>query len=113
MKFRKKVTLIICSIVLFIPLLLTYRLITLPTYIDVNGTITYKNNVYVAKDFNFTDTDSVGKVIGIAINEDRKRTLIDSLLGTSIREFKNDKEHKRIYVRWLMGPDAVYERVSK
>lgn len=113
MKFRKKVILIICLIVLFIPSWFFYKLATLPTYRDDGKTIIYKNNIYVAKDYNFTDTNSIGKPIGIAIYGDRKRKFSDWIFGASVKEFKNDKEHNLIYVSWFMGPEAVYERVSK
>lgn len=112
-EIRKKVLLIICLIVLFIPTWFFYKLATLPTYREDGITLTYKNNVYVDKSSNLTEKDSIGKVIGIVINKNRKRKFSDLIFGTRVKEFENDKDHKRIYVRWLMGPEVVYERVWK
>lgn len=81
-------------------------------YVMNGNTLTYKNSVYVRKNLS-TDSDfeNLGKTIGIGI--DGKRTITDYIWPFWVMEYKNDKEHNRIFVRGLMDLGTVYEKDAR
>lgn len=79
----------------------------------MNGnTLTFKNSIYIRIDSSSaSEEETLGKAIGIAI--EGKRTISDYIWPFWVMEFKNDKEHNRIFVRGLMDLGSVYKKDSK
>ncbi|GMK39579.1 hypothetical protein PCCS19_26330 [Paenibacillus sp. CCS19] len=76
---------------------------------EMNGdTIIFENHVYVSKGtLSESDTDNLGKKIGVAA--DGKRTLTDYIWPVWIYEYKDDREqHNRIFAKGLMDLGTVY-----
>jgi len=112
MKIGKIVLIVIVLFILYIPAWFTYTRFYLPQYKMDGNTLTYKENIYIRKDsFSASDTENVGKIIGIAIYG--KRELADYIWPFWVREYKDDKEHNRIFVRGLMDLGTVYEKDLK
>jgi len=78
-----------------------------------NGkTLIIMNNTYTRSDFiSISDEENLGKTLGIA--EEGKRTITDYIWPFWVMEYKNDKDHNRIFVRGLMGSGGVYIKNSK
>jgi hypothetical protein len=75
------------------------------------NTITFKSSTYVQNEiFSVTDRENLGKTIGIAV--EGKRTLSDYIWPFWVMEYKNDKEHNRIFVQGLMDAGSVYNKTS-
>jgi hypothetical protein len=75
----------------------------------VSNALMYKNNVYIRRDSGLnSDTNNLGKTIGIAVYE--KKGLADYIWPFWVNEYKDDKEHNRIFVRGLMDLGSVYEK---
>ncbi|GKU25229.1 hypothetical protein [Clostridium folliculivorans] len=109
MKFKKIFLIIIILIILYIPASFIYTRFCLPQYKMNDNTITYKENVYVRNDsISSFDEKNVGKAIGIAIY--KKRTLTDYIWPFWVSEFKDDKEHNRIFVKGLMDLGSEYDK---
>ncbi|MDP4090160.1 MAG: hypothetical protein Q8930_12925 [Bacillota bacterium] len=107
----KKVVLITVSLfVLYIPTWFIYTRFCLAKYEVIDGnTIRYKNYVYVRKDsLSETDDKNLGKTIGVAVDE--KRTITDYIWPFWVMEYRDDKEHSRIFVRELMDLGSVYTK---
>ena len=78
-----------------------------------NGkTLIIENSIYTRSDFiASSDEENLGKTIGIAI--EGKRIITDYIWPFWVIEYKNDKDHNRIFVRGLMGSGGVYIKDSK
>lgn len=115
MKIRKIVLLIIVLLILFIPAgFFIYDRFCLPQYIINDNTLTYKENIYISKDgLSDTDTENIGKTIGIAVYANKKRELKDYIWPVWVKEYKNDKEHNHIFVIGLMDLGDTYEKNKK
>lgn len=73
---------------------------------DIRGdTIVFENNHYVYENSN---TENLGKSIGIAYVEGRKRGITDYIWPEWVYEYKGDKDHERIFVRGLMDLGDTY-----
>jgi hypothetical protein len=109
MKIWKIALFIIVLLILYIPACFIYTRFCLPQYKMDDNTLTYKENVYIRKDsLPNIDTENLGKTIGIAIYG--KRTLTDYIWPFWVSEYKDDKEHNRIFVRGLMDLGSEYEK---
>lgn len=81
-------------------------------YTLMGDTLRFENNVYISKGANSeSDTDNLGETIGIAVSG--KRTVADYIWPVWIYEYKDDKEHNRIFVRGLMDLGSAYIKQSK
>lgn len=78
-----------------------------------NGkTLIIENSIYTRSDYIYvSDEENLGKTVGIAIES--KRTITDYIWPFWVMEYKNDKEHNRIFVRGLMGSGGLYIKNSK
>jgi len=112
MRIQKIGLIIIVLFVLCIPTFFVYTRFCLDKY-EMNGnTLTFKNSMYVRNDFSSaSDEENLGQTIGIGING--KRTITDYIWPFWVIEYKNNKEHNRIFVRGLMDLGSVYEKNSK
>ncbi|MGO4106362.1 hypothetical protein [Paenibacillus sp. YAF4_2] len=73
---------------------------------EIRGdTIVFENTHYVYEN---SDSDKLGKLIGIAYFEGRKRGINDYIWPEWVYGYKGDKEHKRIFVRGLMDLGDTY-----
>ncbi|MBO7745765.1 hypothetical protein I8J29_16270 [Paenibacillus sp. MWE-103] len=79
----------------------------------MNGdTLVFENNVYISKhSLTESDTSNLGKTIGIAVY--KKRSITDYLWPDWVIEYKNEKNHNRIFVRGLMDLGNVYIKQSQ
>ena len=103
---------IIIVLVLCIPTFFIYTRFGLDTY-EMNGnTLKFRNSLYVLDELMspYQDGKDLGKTIGIAV--EGERTMTDYIWPFWIIEFKNDKEHQRIFVNGLMGSGGVYKKVD-
>lgn len=102
----------ICAsvVILFIIIVLFYFLETriwIDKYELQGDTLVFENNHYIRKStLSESDTDNLGKTIGIAVL--RKRTITDYIWPNWIFEYKDDKEHHHIFVRGLMDLGSTY-----
>jgi len=115
MKFRQiSLIIIVLFILLSIPIWFVYTRFCLDRYTMNGNTITYKNYVYTRKDslpdFN---KENIGKTIGISIDIKEKRTITDYIWPFWVMEYKDDKEHNRIFIIGLMDLGNMYEKDSK
>lgn len=116
MSRTKKVSLfIIASIILFsilyIPGWFIYTRFCLDQYEMKDNILKFEDIVYVREDsFNTSDDQNLGKTIGIGVYG--KRSIADLIWPYWIYEYKDDKEHKRIFVRGLMDVGSVYEKAT-
>lgn len=112
MKIEKVALIISVVFILYIPAWFVYTRFCLPQYKMDSNTLTYKESVYIIKDsFSPSDTENLGKTIGIAIYG--KRKLSDYIWPFWVSEYKGDKEHNRIFVRGLMDLGTVYQKDLK
>lgn len=103
---------IITLLALSIPSWFVYTRFCLPQYKMDTDKLTYKNNIYIMQDhWSISDEENLGKTIGIGV--DIKRTLSDLIWPFWVIEYKNDKEHSRVFVRGLMDSGGVYIKESK
>lgn len=103
---------IILGIILYIPGWFIYTRFCLDRYEMKDDTIRYEEIVYLRNDsINVSGEQNIGKTIGIGVYG--KRSIADLIWPFWIYEYKNDKEHNRIFVRGLMDVGSVYEKVSE
>lgn len=101
----------ILLLILYIPTWFVYTRFFLDKYEMKDNTLKLNNIVYVRKDsFSDTDDDNLGKAIGVGVYG--KRKIADLIWPFWVMEYKNDKEHNRIFVRGLMDVGSVYEKAS-
>ncbi|NIK70508.1 hypothetical protein [Paenibacillus sp. BK720] len=75
---------------------------------EINGdAILFENNKYVYAE---SDADHLGKTIGIAYSEGKKRGITDYIWPEWVYGYKGDKAHRRIFVRGLMDMGDTYIR---
>lgn len=74
-------------------------------YVIKDDTIVFENNYYV---YDTSDTDHIGKRIGIVCFEGRKRGITDYIWPEWVYEYKGDSLHNRIFVRGLMDIGDTY-----
>jgi hypothetical protein len=114
MKIGKVILIIIILFTLAIPSFFIYTRFCL-SKLEMSGngkTLVVENNTYTRSDsISISDEENLGKTIGIAI--EGKRTMADYIWPFWVMEYKNDKEHNRIFVRGLMGSGGVYIKDSK
>ena len=114
MKIGKVILIIVILFALVIPGFFIYTRFCLSKF-EMNGngkTLVIENNIYNRSDsISISDEENLGKTIGIAV--EGKRTITDYIWPFWVMEYKNDKEHNRIFVRGLMGSGGVYIRDSK
>lgn len=112
MKPWKRTALIILSLlILSIPTYFVYTRFCLDKYEMKGETLTLNNSRYVrSNSFSPADGENLGKTIGIAVYG--KRTLTDYIWPFWVMEYKNDKDHDRIFVRGLMDVGSVYMKTS-
>lgn len=115
MKNKKLSLIIVLLAIITIPAFFTTRRLLMPKYIYDGKTLVYKNNIYVYENAdNVADRSNLGKQIGIAIQKDSKITFIgDLFFGDTVYEFKDDKEHNRIFISVYMDGSGAYQRASK
>lgn len=104
-----KIGLIIAILIVFtISPWFVYTRFCLEKY-EISGIVlTCKDSIYVRYDsLSASDEENLGKAIGIAVKG--KRTISDYIWPIWVMEFKNDKEHNRIFVRGLMDLGSVYK----
>ncbi|ERI93880.1 hypothetical protein HMPREF1982_01382 [Clostridiales bacterium oral taxon 876 str. F0540] len=79
---------------------------------DNGNTLIINNITYnCSNSFSPSDEEDLGKTIGIAI--EGKRSFSDYIWPFWVIEYKNDKEHSRIFVRGLMESGGVYIKNSR
>lgn len=106
--WKKLIVILIVPLVIYIPAFIIYTRFSLDIYINKDNTLVLKNNIYVQSgSLSITDEENVGKTIGIAIRG--KRKIKEYIWPVWVREFKNDKDHNRIFVKGLMDLGRVYE----
>jgi hypothetical protein len=115
MKSRKISLIIVTLLIISIPTWLVTKRLFLPKYVYNGNDLVYKNIVYVYENAdNVADRNNLGKQIGIAMRKDSKITFIaDLFFGDTVYEFKDDKEHNRIFVNVFMDGSGAYQKVSK
>jgi len=112
MKSRKIGLIIVMLVILSIPTYFIYSRFCLDKYIMDGNTLTFNNSIYICKNsLSASDTENIVKTIGIGING--KRTINDYIWPIWVMEYKNDKEHNRIFIRGLMDLGSVYEKITK
>ncbi|ACT04194.1 hypothetical protein [Paenibacillus sp. JDR-2] len=75
---------------------------------EIRGdTIVFEDNRYA---YEGSSADHLGKTIGIAYTEGRKRGITDYIWPEWVYAYKGDKAHKRIFVRGLMDMGDTYIR---
>lgn len=114
MKGGKVILIIVILFALSIPGFFIYTRFCLSKF-EMNGngtTLIIENSIYTRSDsIAISDEENLGKTIGIAI--EGKKTITDYIWPFWVMEYKNDKEHNRIFVRGLMGSGGVYIKDSK
>jgi hypothetical protein len=112
---RKMRGIIVLLLIISIPTWFVGRRLLLQKYIYNGNTLVYKNIVYVYENAdNVADRNNLGRQIGIAMRKDSMKIFIaDSFFGDTVYEFKDDKEHNRIFVHVFMDGSGAYQKVSK
>lgn len=101
-------------LILSIPAFFIYTRFCLDKFeMNDNGNTLIINNIIYnrSNSLSASDEENLGKTIGIAI--EGKRVLSDYIWPFWVIEYKNDKEHNRIFVRGLMGSGGVYIKNSR
>lgn len=112
MNIRKIGFVIILLLVLSVPTWFIYTRFYLDKYEMTDNTLTFKDDVYIFKNpSTASDEENLGKTIGIGIYG--KRTVSDLIWPFWVIEYKDDKEHNRLYVRGLMGSGGPYKKIEK
>lgn len=114
MKIGKVISIIVILCALSISGFFIYTRFCLDKFeMSENGkTLIIKNSTYTRSESMFiSDEKNLEKTIGIAI--EGKRTITDYIWPFWVMEYKNNKEHSRIFVRGLMGSGGVYIKDSK
>ncbi|CAM3484126.1 hypothetical protein PALU110988_24910 [Paenibacillus lupini] len=97
------------SVVSFALVVVLFYVLNTRVWVDkyeIRGdTIVFENNHYVYEN---SDSDKLGKPIGIAYFEGRKRGITDYIWPQWVYGYKGDKDHKRIFVRGLMDLGDTY-----
>ena len=114
MKIGKIVLVIVMVFILSITGFFVYTRFCLVQF-QMNGngkTLIIENSIYNRSySMSSSDEENLGRTIGIAIED--KRTITDYIWPYWVMEYKNDKEHNRIFVRGLMGSGGVYTKDSE
>ena len=114
MKIRKIISIIVILFVASILGFFIYTRFCLDKFqMNLKGkTLIINNNTYTRSDvLSISDEENLGKTLGIAV--EGKRTINDYIWPFWVMEYKNDKEHNRIFVRGLMGSGGIYIKDSK
>ncbi|MEG0772054.1 hypothetical protein [Clostridium sp.] len=114
MRIRKIVFISVILLVMFIITFFIYTRFCLDRYEmkDNGNTVIINNSIYIrSNSIDISDEEGLGKTIGIAI--EGKRIITDYIWPYWVMEYKNDKEHNRIFIRGLMGSGGVYEKNPK
>lgn len=112
MKFRKIALVIGIIFVLYLPISFIYTRFCLDEYKIDGDTLRMNDSIYVRKNsLSGLDTENLGGLVGIAV--EGERTMNDYIWPKWVIEYKNDKEHNRIFVRGLMDLGTVYEKEGK
>ncbi|OPX83533.1 MAG: hypothetical protein A4E53_04618 [Pelotomaculum sp. PtaB.Bin104] len=113
MKYIKiSLIIVILVFVLSIPTWFIYTRFCLPVYKMEGELIFYKNDKYVMQNHSsISDEENLGNTVGIGVG--KERTLTDLIWPYWVIEYKNDKEHERLFLRGLMGSGGPYTKVSK
>lgn len=100
---------VVILLILSMPTFFIYTRFGLEKY-ELNGNkLTFNNSVYIDSGFlSASDEENLGRTIGIAI--DGERTMNDYIWPLWVIEYRNDKEHNKIFVRGLMGSGGVYNK---
>lgn len=97
------------AVILFLLLFASFYFLNTRVWVDqyeIRGdTIVFENNRYVYEE---SDTDNLGKVIGIAYFEGKKRGITDYIWPEWVYGYKGDIAHKRIFVKGLMDIGDTY-----
>lgn len=114
MKIGKVILIIVILFALAITSFFIYTRFCLSQF-EMNGngeTLIIENSIYTSSSSSsISDEENLGKTIGIAI--EGKRIITDYIWPYWVMEYKNDKEHNRIFVRGLMGSGGLYIKNSK
>lgn len=113
---RKMRGIIVLLIIISFPTWFLGRRLLLPKYVYSGDKLIHKNDVYVRVNTDTTaDRNYLGKQIGIAVRKDSAVVFITDMFffGESIYEFKDDREHNRIFVDISMGAESCFDKVSK
>ncbi len=108
-------SIIVLLIIISIPTWFLTRRLLLPDYVYNGDKLIHKNDVYMLSNTDTSaDRKNLGRQIGVAMREHSKLRLIaESILGDTVYEFKDDKEHNRIFVHVFMDGSFTYGKVSK
>ncbi len=114
LKLSKAILIIVILLILSIPGFFIYTRFCLDKFeMKDNGNTLLINNITYSRSNSFSpsDEEGLGNTIGIAI--EGKRSFSDYIWPFWVIEYKNDKEHSRIFIRGLMGSGGVYTKDSK
>ena len=111
MKIAKIIGIVLLVIVLCASAFFLYTRFGMDQYAMEDNTLRFKGVVYVRSEISSpSDEENLGGTIGIAVMG--KRSFTDLIWPFWVMEYKNDKDHNRLFVRGLMDSGGIYVKAK-